>query len=783
MSVQGRFGYSWARGDRPARLDAALTAPELDLDRLHALGRAVLGDADLDWPHEGELSLKVEHAVLAGIDAKGVDISVRIDANGYGIERVAIADFGGASLSAKGRIDNHHQTPRGEITVDLDARSLDGVLVLVEKLAPAAAARLRRTPERFAPIKLRALLAVDPATPNAAGASNTLAKFKLDGRAGVFRVGLQGDARTPAQALAIANLANLGAAQVNFGGRLDADDGTVLIELAGLDSVLAVDKRPARLTLAAKGTLDGELALDGQLAMGALEIATKGTVRLAGGQSPQTGLELRIVNANLRSLRPAVPGRAAEAVPLSATARLALAEGGVTLSDLAGSIAGTRFGGRLRIGTQAPVRIAGDIELDALDLPAAIAAALGTPAQRAGAAALWPAEPFEAGLPHWLSGEIVLKAARVALTPRLAARDVRGSLRFGASELALSDLDGSIAGGRIGGELIFERREEGLAAHGRVRLSAASAAELLPSNTPIAGRLTLDLTMSGSGMSPGALVGSLGGGGTFMLENGRIARLDPKAFDAVIRAVDQGLPIDAVRVRDRIEAALAVGSLGITSAESAITISAGRARLNDTIVRAEGADLAISGSFNLVDAAIDARLMLAGIAGAGGASTGRPEVAIMLKGAFDAPKRTIDAASLASWLALRAVEQQSKKLDALEGQGHAPPSGTSTRDTPVQGVPAAPPPVAPAVPVAPATPVAPAGAAAKTSAAPAAGHAETDAAAPTIAKPARQPHRIKRKVHRPKTAIAPSTAQPLELRPAPRAQNNGLPGFLRWLQQ
>jgi large subunit ribosomal protein L24 len=789
MSVAGHFAYAWTNGDRPARLDAALTAPELDLDRLHALGRAVLGDTDFDWPHEGGLSLKVEHAVLAGVDAKGADINVRIDANGYGIERLTIADFGGASLAARGRIDNHKQTPRGEVTLDLDARSLDGVLALVEKFAPAAAEPLRRRAEQFAPLKLRALLAVDPSSSKAVGVTQAQARFKIDGRAGVFRVALQGDAQTPAQALALPNLASLRAAQANVSGHLDADDGTVLIELAGLDPVLAVDKRPARLALAAKGSLASALALDGRLAMGTLEIAGKGTVRFVDGQSPSAGLELKIANANVRSPRPAA-GRAAELLPLSATARLALADGTVTLTDLAGSIAGTRIGGRLSIGVQKPVRVAGDIELDAFDLASVIAAALGMPAQDARAAGPWPAEPFEAGLPHWLTGEVTFKSARATLAPKLAARDVQGRVQFGASELAVREFGGRIAGGRVGGELVFERGAEGIAAHGRLQLSAANAAELPPGAASLAGRLTLDLAISGSGMSPVALVGSLGGGGTFRLENGHLARLDPRAFDAVIRAVDEGLPIDAARVRDRMEAALAGGNLAITSVEGAITVSAGRARLSNTVVRAEGADLAVSGSLNLVDAAIDARLTLSGARGTGGATVGRPEVVVMLKGPLDAPTRTIDAAALASWLALRAVEQQSNKLDALEGSAApvtpvvpvapvvptapVPPAGASTRVAPSAVVPVP-------LPLPRVAPAAPGGSATKP-AEPAVVRAAPETAEPKVEKPVRPAQRIKRKVQPPRTATAPSNDQPLDLRPAPRAQNNGWPALFQWPQ-
>jgi large subunit ribosomal protein L24 len=51
-----------------------------------------------------------------------------------------------------------------------------------------------------------------------------------------------------------------------------------------------------------------------------------------------------------------------------------------------------------------------------------------------------------------------------------------------------------------------------------------------------------------------------------------------------------------------------------------------------------------------------------------------------LKGPIDAPKRSIDVAALSSWLALRAVEQQSKKLDVLEGR--EPPAAPAPSSTP-----------------------------------------------------------------------------------------------------
>ncbi|MBV8110639.1 MAG: AsmA family protein [Hyphomicrobiales bacterium] len=726
MTVAGRLAYAWASDDRPARLDLALTAPEIDFDRVHAVAKAVLGSTTFDWPREGALSLKIGRAFVAGVEAKQMDVSMRADANGFEIERFAIADFGGAGLAVKGRIDSKTQSPRGVVALDLDVRALDGVMALLEKLAPQTAEQLRRAGGRLTPAALRASLSVDPAT---AGSAN--AKFKIEGRAGSFRVALQGDAGTASDAFKLENLAALAAAKLNLNGRLDADDGAALIELMGLDRFIAVDKRPARLVVAAKGPLDGDLGVDVQLAAGALNVATKGTIRVPVRASPSAELNLKVTNANIRSPRQAA-GRASELLPASATARLAWNEGTLRFSEVAGTVAGASVGGRLALGMQQrPITVDGDIELGSVDLPAAVALAIGVPAQgaasgagagaatSASAAAFgpWPAEPFEQGLAA-LSGQIAVKSARVALTPKLAARDVRGVVRFGESELALEGIDGSIAGGRVAADLTFLRRAEGLAARGRLRLTGANAGELLPGEGSLSGRLTIDVSAEGSGMSPIALVGSLAGSGSFTLENARAARLDPAAFDTVIRAVDQGLPIDAIRVRDRMDGALANGGLAVTLAEGAIAIDAGQARLSNPVVRAQRGDLAVSGSVNLAEAAIDARLTLFGSGGAGAPADTRPEIGIALKGPIDTPKRTIDVAALTSWLALRAVEQQSKKLDMLEGRAPVPslvPAAVNTTSAPkpqsaapaAEGVQPLPPPIdvrpapAPRVPRAP----------------------------------------------------------------------------------
>src|SRR5262249_24088786 len=260
MTMQGRLSYTWANAERPPRIEAAFSAPDIDFDRIYGLAQGMLADTPFEWPREGSLSLKVARASVAGVEARRADIDVQFDGRGFEINRLAIGDFGGAGLGVNGRVDA--QAPRGAVTIDLDARALDGVATLIEKYSASAAAEFRRRLARLVPAKVQASLTV-------AGASNTA--FRVDGAAGPFKVSLQGQTEVGAQAfLTLGSLSRLGTAKLNATGRLDAADGGALIELIGLDRLVVVDKRPGQLRVTARGAPNGDLAVDGLLAAGGL---------------------------------------------------------------------------------------------------------------------------------------------------------------------------------------------------------------------------------------------------------------------------------------------------------------------------------------------------------------------------------------------------------------------------------------------------------------------------------------------------------------------------------
>jgi hypothetical protein len=80
------------------------------------------------------------------------------------------------------------------------------------------------------------------------------------------------------------------------------------------------------------------------------------------------------------------------------------------------------------------------------------------------------------------------------------------------------------------------------------------------------GRIGLRAEFEGSGLSAASLVGSLKGAGLITLEDAQISGLDPKAFNAAIRAADHAAAVDSGKIRDIVATVLDGGALGGTVA-------------------------------------------------------------------------------------------------------------------------------------------------------------------------------------------------------------------------
>jgi large subunit ribosomal protein L24 len=261
------------------------------------------------------------------------------------------------------------------------------------------------------------------------------------------------------------------------------------------------------------------------------------------------------------------------------------------------------------------------------------------------------------------------------------------------------------------------------------------------------------MTLSSEGRSASALIGAISGSGTVTLEAARIRGLDPRAFDVAIRTSDAGQPTDDQRLRKIVEPALSGGTLLVSSAQIPFTIRDGRLRVGATALEAEGVRAIVSGGYDIPADQADIRATLAA-PGAGSGQASPPEIQIFAAGPPDALDRSVDVAALSSWLAVRAIDRETRRLDSIE-RGEATPASIAPQPgsapdatssaPPSAEAPRAPPPTARPRVSAPRPPAVP-----------------PVANSPAAPAPSNQP------VSQQAQQVPPPLPPPIEVRPAPR---------------
>jgi len=451
---------------------------------------------------------------------------------------------------------------------------------------------------------------------------------------------------------------------VRVASRLEADDGGALVRLLDLDPVLAVDQLPGEMTVSAAGPLDGNIRVKGLAAAGGFSVAVEAVLRPSGDDAPTGRLQVKAAAADLRPLHRAMTGQPGSAVPLTASSSVAVAGRMLSFTDLDVAVGRASLHGRLTVKLSSPIGIEGDIAANDADAAAVAAMILGMPT---GGAAAWSPEPIGAGAFGALNGAVTFKLDRVALTPVWVARDLKGVVRFQPAEIALSDIDGGLAGGRLTGELTFRRDSAVLAAHGSLALVGANATIIASKKNALDGLLTVKLQADGMGLSPAGLIGSVHGSAAMTLANAQIAGIDPAAFDAAIHAADQSGSIETPKIRTAVSAAMESGRLTVPNGDTEVTIAGGQIRLAKVTLPAQsGAEFSLEGVLDLNSAAIDAHMTLSGQPAANALISTRPELALTLKGPLAAPETKLDISALMGWLTLRATELQTRRLESVE---------------------------------------------------------------------------------------------------------------------
>ena len=671
-TVTGRLAYVFGSDKQAARFDAALTAPELDVDAALGFGRALIAGSAIERPRDMTIAADIGRATVAGFSARDISARATVDGKSFAIDRLSVGDLGGASFSAKGRIDATGHAPRGAFTVDFESGQTAAVAALIDKFAPSAAKPAGDLLARVQNAKLHAT--VDIADDSKAGVTVAQAAIAgtLDATAVDVKARLSGDWDRPE------------AAYVRVDGTLAAPDGAKLIALIGLDRYLAAGEGAGELKLLIAGRGDKDQQMDLRLHTGAVTALSIGHGHISLDKGLRMTSRLEVAKADLRPLRPAGTADHGAPLPLTLTTRVAVADRAISFDDIDARLDGTTLHGKFAVDGP---KVSGALDADTLDAGPLIAVAIGLPAagKTSDAAWDWSSEPFAGGVFGDYSGEIALKARQVALLPWLTAREFRAVLHLKPNGFAVDNISGTLAGGGLTGALSFQAGQDGLKTHAAFSLAGADAVRVLSAGArpPLGGKLDLSAELDGAGLSPVALIGSLQGSGKAALADGQIAGLDPRAFDAVTRAVDQGLPIDASRISDAVSKALGSGDLAVKRIDGTLVVRAGQVRLDKTTADGQDAALSLSGDLDLTDGSLDARLVLSGADQAAGA---RPDIFMALKGPFTEPKRSIDVSALTGWLTLRAVENQARQIREMENvqrQASPPPPKPKSELAPV----------------------------------------------------------------------------------------------------
>ena len=458
------------------------------------------------------------------------------------------------------------------------------------------------------------------------------------------------------------DLQALGRSELGIESKLSSEQGRSLLALLGLDRTIAAGDGPAQFEGTATGAWGASLRLKAKISGKGLDADADGTAE-PWAQEAKASFSLKVRSADFGPLLDLKPtDTLARNIGLSS--RVSLAGSRLAFDDLDSSIAGSRLRGHLAVTLGEEKNIEGEIGLDQLALAPAFALAMGAAGHDA-------AEPLTAGLVKGWRGKVAFQALRGALPGGSELQPVSGVVKSDGQSLTFDAIKGKIGGGEATATIDARPGANGIALNASIQLSGVDGTALRYRNLAMpAGRASMQMTLASQGRSASALTGALSGSGTVTLESARIAGLDPRAFEAAVRASDGGQAKDDARLKQLVEPALLAGALAVGPAQIPFNIRDGRLRVGATTLDANGVRATVSGGYDIPADQADIRAALA--LTMVGPATGRPEIQLFAVGTPDGLNRSVDVTALSSWLAVRTIDHETRRLDAIE-RGEPPP--------------------------------------------------------------------------------------------------------------
>ncbi|MCK1358444.1 AsmA-like C-terminal region-containing protein [Bradyrhizobium sp. 199] len=654
-TVEGHIAFVQTGASKGSRIDADLKADRLDLDAAASFVRALAGPQG-EWPEEAKLSLDIGRAISAGQELRPFAAKLAFGPASLSLEQLRFGQASGVTTEASGSFDRTKAT--GKLGLKSSANSLRDLTALIEPFAPAVRARVDAIPALPGGARLKLDLSLDK---NAEHADRSNARAVLELDAPQLRAAATLATQLPAAATGGIDLDRLRSSDFTLESKVSTPQAGALLTLLGLDRVVAAGEGASQFEGKLTGAWRRPLQLNAKLGGGGLDADAQGSVELS---EPKGSVNLRVRNVNLAPLLGISPtDKSAQNVSLSS--RVGLTGNRLTFDDLDGNAAGSHLRGHLAVTLDQEKSVDGEVGLDTLDLAPALAMAIGAVGQDTG-------EPLSAGLPTGWRGRVAFQALRGTLPGGIELRPFGGTIRSDGQSLAFDALKGGVGGGEMSAGFDARNGAGGLALNARIELGNVDAATLRYRGLALPkGRVSVQMALTSQGRSVAALTGALAGNGTVTLDSAEISGLNPRAFEIAIRASDGGQLSDDNRLRQLVEPALAAAPIAVPSAQIPFTIRDGRLRVGATPLEAKNARAIVSGGYDIPADQADIRASLTPIMT--GLSGAPPEIQLFAAGPPDRLNRTIDVAPLSSWLAVRTIDRETRRLDAIE-RGEPPPA-------------------------------------------------------------------------------------------------------------
>jgi len=658
---EARFGGRLERqspADRRASILVSLDGGRLDVDGLRAFASLFIDEQGQNRvaDHDVDVEFAAGPVVSRGIEAERIETELRLREQVLEIDRFSATGLAGANVSATGRIETLSANPAG---------SVDATIVAVD-LAPFVSLLAQNLPD-VRPIQLLARNASLYPGLLEEGKVDILAGRSVDGSSNLTVKGVAGGTdftlNGSAQDLALG-------ADTPIELQLTARNA----EPANLYALVGLPGLP--LGFAGDATL--EASLSGKLADGAATTVTfkgedlaatfNGTVARDEDQFNSRGeVELRSGDLEpwLSAAGIALPGFG-YGLPAEIRASIDVGEKLAVISDVTGQIAGSSLHGDLNAEMRNSIpHVTGELHLGTLDLALAVEMVTGSEALQPGEGT-WPEASLQRQPSMPFTADVDLTTERLWLGDWTAAESANMQLRLDTERLALSNVSGTLFGGRVKG-LTELRNDQGTGLlSAQFELEEVPLLKLLP-ESGLSGSANVNATVSATGKSVNALVVALSGSGSATLKDIAISGLNPQAFKLLLEKADElGPEVDASHIEAFAPDVIRNGKFEAGSAELAFTVANGVARFPPLQLANEGARMSVEGSANFRDRSVSASGSLTFEPGIDAVAGADPTVRFSLSGPLGEVASTLDTEPLAQFLTQRALEREQDRVEHMQ---------------------------------------------------------------------------------------------------------------------